>query len=253
MPTFAFPAVKSDENVIRATRARKCGCLLLLEVARPSAKGPTQLGTEPMTLHSAMVSDAIDRREAQEDVLVRYDPATILLHWATAFLVIALWVLGQTSDWWPRGFAQTTSWSIHVTLGLALACILVTRIVWRIGPGRALPAADDGILHTLARMTHVGLYGLLIVVVSLGVADALVRGFVLFGVLPLPQLGDRAMRGVLNHWHGLAANAVLVLAGLHAAAALFHHYVRKDELLRRMWRVAPGEEGRDLASGRRAS
>ena len=43
------------------------------------------------------------------------------------------------------------------------------------------------------------------------------------------------MRGIVNHWHGLAANTVLILAGLHAAAALFHHYVRKDQLLRRMW------------------
>jgi cytochrome b561 len=181
------------------------------------------------------MSSTPTRRQSSEDVLVRYDPTTIVLHWATACLVVALWGLGQTSDWWPRGAAQTTAWSIHVVLGLTLAGILATRIIWRIGSGRALPAADDGLLHVLARITHVGLYGLLIVVVALGIADALVRGFVLFGVLPFPQVGDSAMRGIVNHWHGLAANTVLILAGLHAAAALFHHYVRKDQLLRRMW------------------
>jgi cytochrome b561 len=176
--------------------------------------------------------------QAPEEVLVRYDPTTVVLHWATALLVALLWILGQTSDWWPPGPARTFSWSMHVVLGLALAAILATRIVWRIGPGRALPAADDGILRLLARATHTGLYVLLLIVVGLGVADALVRGFVLFGALPLPQVGSRDMRRAINHWHELAANTVLIVAGLHAMAGLFHHYVRKDRLLERMWRAS---------------
>jgi cytochrome b561 len=176
--------------------------------------------------------------QGPEEMLVRYDPTTIALHWATAILVGTLWILGQTSDWWPAGPMRTFSWSMHVVLGIALAATLGTRIVWRIGPGRALPAANDGILRFVARGTHTGLYVLLLVVVGLGIADALVRGFVLFGALPLPQIGSREMRGPINHWHELAANAVLVVAGLHALAGLFHHYIRKDRLLRRMWRAS---------------
>ncbi|MFE1599361.1 cytochrome b [Methylobacterium sp. ID0610] len=173
-----------------------------------------------------------------EDALVRYDATTIALHWLTAVLVAALWILGQTSDWWPRGPLRSNLWSLHVLLGFALAVTLATRVIWRIGPGRALPSVHDGVLRLVARATHTGLYLLLLLVVGLGLADALVRGFVLFGVVPLPQLGDRALRGPINHWHELAANAVIAVAGLHAAAGLFHHSVRRDGVLRRMWRAS---------------
>ncbi|MGY2051198.1 cytochrome b [Methylobacterium sp. JK268] len=174
---------------------------------------------------------------APEDVLVRYDTTTIVLHWLTALLVATLWGLGQTNDWWPRGPLRTGLWSTHVLLGLVLTATLLTRVVWRIGPGRALPSAHDGPLRFVERSTHTGLYLLLIAVAGLGIADALVRGFVLFGTIPLPQVGDRDWRRPIHHWHELAANTVVIVAGLHAAAGLFHHYARRDGVLRRMWRA----------------
>jgi cytochrome b561 len=187
---------------------------------------------------SATAREAKPDTTGPEEALVRYDTATIVLHWTTALLEAALWILGQTNGWWPRGPFRSGLWSVHVVLGFALTATLATRVLWRIGPGRALPSANDGVLRLLARATHTGLYGLLILVAGLGLADALVRGFVLFGTVPLPQVGDREWRGPINHWHELAANAVVVVAGLHAAAGLFHHYARKDAVLRRMWRAS---------------
>ena len=46
--------------------------------------------------------------------------------------------------------------------------------------------------------------------------------------------GDRALVHQIGDWHALAANALLIVAGVHAAAALFHHYILHDETLRRM-------------------
>jgi cytochrome b561 len=175
---------------------------------------------------------------APEDVLLRYDTVTIVLHWATAVLVVVLWVLGQTSDWWPRGPIRSTSSSLHIVLGFALAAVLVTRVVWCIGPGRALPAANDGILRLLSRTTHLALYVLLLVTVGLGIANALVRGSTLFGVVSLPQIGDRELRHPITHWHGIAASTVMTVAAFHAAAGLLHHYVWKDRVLQRMWRAS---------------
>lgn len=165
----------------------------------------------------------------------RYDLTTITLHWATALLVVVLWVIGQTADWLPdHGLANTTLWSTHVVLGFALAAILMWRIAWRSGAGRRLPAVDDGLLHVLAKTTHVGLYGLLVAVVALGIVNAIVRGYSLYGLVHLPQVGDRAWRRPITQWHGLAANITLALAGFHAAAALVHHYVLRDRLIARM-------------------
>jgi cytochrome b561 len=153
-------------------------------------------------LGAAMSNTVLER--LPEKVPLHYDTMTIVLHWATVSLVVVLWILGQTSDWWPRGPLRDASWSLHVTLGFVLAVILLARIIWRLGPGRALP-------------------------------NAFVRGYTLFESVSLPQIGDKALRKPLTDWHGLAANAILVVALFHAAAGLFHQYIRKDRLLWRRW------------------
>lgn len=167
-------------------------------------------------------------------VNVKYDRTTISLHWITAGLVVVLWIIGQTADWLPDGPLHTDYWSIHVVLGFALAAVIAWRMIWRNSGGRRLPAADTGVLHLAAEATHYGLYILLLVVIVLGIINAYVRGYNLFDLVSLPQIGDRAMRKPITHWHGFAANLLLVLAGLHAAAALFHHYIIGDKVLARM-------------------
>jgi cytochrome b561 len=163
-----------------------------------------------------------------------YDAPTVILHWITAALVAVLWVTGQTTGFLPRGPWQQSAWSIHVLLGFALGGVLSARIIWRAGLGRDLPAADPGLLHVIAKVTHYLLYVLLVIVVSLGVANALVRGLTLFGTWHLPQVGDPGLRRTINGWHALAANGVFVLARIHAAAALTHYYLWRDGVLGRM-------------------
>jgi len=163
-----------------------------------------------------------------------YDRTTIVLHWTTAILVVLLWTIGQTADWIPDGPVNTDYWSVHVVLGFALAVVIAWRMIWRSSRGRDLPAADVGPLHVLAKATHFGLYLLLLIVIVLGVVNAFVRGYNLFDLASLPQIGDRALRKPITDWHGLAANLLLGLAGLHAAAALFHQYFLRDSVLGRM-------------------
>ena len=163
-----------------------------------------------------------------------YDRTTIALHWITALSVVVLWIIGQTADWIPNGPVNTGYWSAHVVLGFVLTAVLAWRIVWRWSAGRRLPAADAEILHAFAKATHYLLYALLLVVVVLGVVNAFVRGYNLFDLINLPQVGDRAWRRPITQWHGLAANILLGLALFHAAAALVHHYLWKDGVLGRM-------------------
>jgi cytochrome b561 len=66
------------------------------------------------------------------------------------------------------------------------------------------------------------------------VVNAFVRGYELFGLAHLPQIGDPELRRPITHWHGLGANLLLILALSHAAAALLHYYVVKDRTLQRM-------------------
>ncbi len=168
------------------------------------------------------------------ETLSHYDQTTIRLHWATAILVVTLWIIGQTASWLPRGALRLDYWSIHVVLGFVLALLLIGRLVWRSSGGRRLPPSEKGLLHFIAEATHVLLYLLLVIVVGLGVINAFVRGYSLFGWVSLPQIGERTLGRPLTGLHGLSSNILLGLALLHALAALGHHYVLRDGVLRRM-------------------
>ena len=168
-----------------------------------------------------------------------YDRTTISLHWLTAFCVVVLWTIGQTADWIPDGPVNTDVWSVHVVLGFCLVAIYAYRVIWRATQGRRLPPADSGALNVVAKGNHYAMYAVLAVVLALGVTNAFVRGYNLFDLFSLPQIGNKDLRHVITDWHGLAANILLALAAIHAVAALIHQYVWRDGLLNRM---APAAE-----------
>lgn len=167
---------------------------------------------------------------------VRYDRTSILLHWTTAALVLILWALAQVIDLFPRGNPRIIARSVHVLLGVVLAIVILTRLRWRLRSGRRLPLATPGVMGYAAVIVHYGLYVLVAAAIVFGVLNTWVRGDSIFGVFSIPKLfpGNAAVRETVGELHELAANAVLVVAGLHAAAAIFHHFALRDEVLRRM-------------------
>lgn len=162
----------------------------------------------------------------------RYDAITIMLHWLTAVFFGLLWAGGQTID------ALGSEWtpllrSVHICLGVFLTVVLATRVLWHVTSGRRLSTADHGLQHQIARVTHYVLYLLAGVTVALGVTTAWLHGDAVFGLFAFPG-GVRELGHTVHGFHALAANAVLILAGLHAAAALFHNYVLRDRVMQRM-------------------
>ncbi|CAH1676496.1 cytochrome b561 [Chelatococcus asaccharovorans] len=169
----------------------------------------------------------------------RYDATTIRLHWLTAFIVLLLWILGQISDLFPHGPINSGLWSIHVVMGFVLVPLVVFRVFWRHTGGTRLDRSGYGALYVMTKGAHYVLQGLLILAIALGVANAFIRGYNLFGIVSLPHVGDPALRRPVTGAHELAANLLLVLVALHAAVALFHHYALRDDVLQRMlpgWR-----------------
>lgn len=166
----------------------------------------------------------------------RYDAATIAFHWLTALLVVGQWVGAQVIDWFPRGPLRADARSMHIIGGTMLAALLLARIVWRATQGRRLPLADSPALSVVAKGTHWALYGLLALMVALGILLTWARGDSLFNLVTIPRLGlanhDAAEQ--LQDWHNAVGFLILALAGLHAAAALLHRYAWKDQVLERM-------------------
>lgn len=165
-----------------------------------------------------------------------YDERTIMLHWLSAALVAGLWLVGQSIDFFPRGAPRVTVRSLHIVAGLMLAVVLVLRLAWRRQGGVKLAPVDPGAAGKLAVGAHHMLYLLLTLVVLAGVANVWVRGDTLFGIFNVPAFdpSNKDLRELVGDLHGLGANILLAIAGLHAAMAVWHHLMLKDGVLRRM-------------------
>jgi cytochrome b561 len=181
-------------------------------------------------------TQTLEQATAAVGIPARYDGVSILLHWVTAALVVTLWTLGQTIDFFPKGAPKIDARSTHFLLGATLGIVLIIRMAWRASAGRSLPLAERGWMGLAARAVHYGLYVLLATTVVLGIFNAWQRGDVVFNVFTIPKLvpGDTTLKKTLEALHGDFADAVLIVAGLHAAAALVHHYLLRNPVLRRM-------------------
>ncbi len=172
---------------------------------------------------------------------LRYDKRTIVLHWLTAGLVVIMWGLAQIIDYFPKDLTVYPR-SAHILIGVSLVIVIVTRLFWRTTSGRHLPPADRGLLNVVAKLTHWGLYILVVTTLGLGLYFEAIRADNILNLGRLPSIapGDKALRSLIGDWHGTAANAIMILAGLHAAAALVHQFYWKDGLIRRMLTSTPG-------------
>ncbi|MBV9567337.1 MAG: cytochrome b [Hyphomicrobiales bacterium] len=151
-------------------------------------------------------------------------------------LIAALWLVAQIIDAFPAGPLRVDARSVHISLGVTLAGVLIVRLLWRNRGKGALHPDREGRLDRLAAFGHWSLYGLTILAVILGVTNALARGDNIFNLFSLPDLahGDRGVRNFTGTLHGWVANTLLILAIGHALLAFFHHYVLRDRIMLRM-------------------
>jgi len=131
----------------------------------------------------------------------------------------------------------------HMTLGECVVLLLIGRLAWRVGnPPPPDPTRFGRLfgrfLEIAAKLSHFALYAPLVIVPFVGIVVQLKRGNAL-PVLGLwnvasPWPADRAVARSALGAHEFLANALLILAGIHAVAALVHHYALRDRTLTRM-------------------
>lgn len=167
-----------------------------------------------------------------------YGRGAIAFHWAVALLVVWVGVLGLLHDSWPK---QThVFWiNIHAVSGLALWLLVIARYWWRTThPVPSLPATISPAYRRLSQAAHLSLYGLLFITPIVGIVTFIWHGRVLnLGLFALNFAipSNRAVFEPTEDLHGYLAYALFALAGLHITAALWHHFVRRDRILARMW------------------
>lgn len=165
-----------------------------------------------------------------------YDRRTVRLHWATAALVSVLWAIAQIIDLFPKGIPRISARSVHIIIGVLLGIVVLMRIAWRSRSGRKLPWANHGALGYAARTMHLTLYTGLVAVIVLGMLNAWARGDSIFGLFQIPKLlaSNPQLKPTVEYLHKTFANALMILAVAHALAAIVHHFVLRDGVLRRM-------------------
>jgi len=169
-----------------------------------------------------------------------YSRAQKFLHWAIFVLVSGLYLLTYAEGLFARdGVGREWVWWLHISFGLLLAAFVLVRLVVRVAVSVPEPdAAANPWEARLASLTHGLLYLLLIALPIAGIILAWARGATLsfFGIftIPAPFAADRAFAHQVQDIHGLLADVIVILAAFHAAAALLHHFVRRDGVLRRM-------------------
>jgi cytochrome b561 len=170
----------------------------------------------------------------------RYGAVAQALHWLTVALVAVAWLLGTFGDDLPKGAARATGLFVHISAGLAILAVLVVRLLWRLGDPPPPPESTilGAWLDHVARFAHYALYILLVAVPLTGIVVQFARGdaLPLFGLFDIasPWTADRPFARSVKEIHELLAHSLVILAGVHAAAALVHHWALRDRTLARM-------------------
>lgn len=161
------------------------------------------------------------------------------LHWIVVLLVIGQFVLASIAEDLPLGMEKLATLARHKSVGVTILLLALLRVLWRLlNPTPALPSASRPWERALARGVHVGLYAALFLMPLSGWMMSSARNFPVswFGVLTLPDLvgADPRTYDLMHDTHELLATLLVVLAVAHVAGALRHHFLRKDDVLRRM-------------------
>ena len=175
---------------------------------------------------------------------LRYSHWSIALHWLMAALLVATVTTIELKGIYPKGSAgRDLLKSVHFSLGLSVFGLLGLRLLARaLGPTPPITPEPPAWQAMLGELMHLALYALMICLPVLGWLALSAKGtpVTLLGGLALPLLPfaiDKETAALIKDFHQTGATVGYVLVGLHAAAALVHHYLQRDNTL---LRILPG-------------
>jgi superoxide oxidase len=203
----------------------------------PGQPGSRKQGLEPW--HHGVTGHAPISRQRPP-----FDRITRLLHWTTAFLVLAMFATA-----WLHAFAEEQQSGFtpfllqtHRSLGVIVWSVTAVRLAWRLTGARLppFPAQMTAMLSAIVKLSEYTLYALLLGQPVTGLLTTLFGGrpFALL-VWQIPPIlpRDDAVRAAFHFYHELGGWTLAVLVTGHACVALFHHFALRDDVLACM---APG-------------
>ncbi len=166
----------------------------------------------------------------------RFSRPAILLHWAIFVLVALAYLAIEIRG--PKGSASRIFWTAtHFWAGFSVLILSIVRVAWRSYRSPPAPEADLPILQLLSKASHLVLYIFIITQPILGILTINLGGH----PVNLPGLGsftvigpDHDLAKTVKDIHETLGNVFYWVIGLHALAALWHHFVKRDNTLRRI-------------------
>ena len=160
------------------------------------------------------------------------------LHWLIVLLIITQWLIAERADE-LKGPAKIAALGWHKSFGITILALALIRLVWRFAnPVPSLADVTQRWERMLASIAHVLLYGLLFAIPLTGWMMSSARNFPVswFQMLQLPDLvkPDKATYEFMHEAHEGLFGALVVLAVLHVAGALKHHFIDRNDVLKRM-------------------
>lgn len=168
----------------------------------------------------------------------QYDSIAKSLHWLMAVLIIGLWCVGLTMEELPKGDLRSQIIGLHKAFGVVVLMLVVVRLAWRathVAP--ELPSTMPKLEQLGAKLGHLALYALMIALPIDGIlmSQSGGRAVNVFGlVLPTMVEKNEQMKEFYGEGHEVLAWVLAVVLVVHVAAAIRHHVMLKDDVLRRM-------------------
>lgn len=163
----------------------------------------------------------------------------IAIHWLSAVAVFGLFAVG----WWMVELDYYSEWyrtapELHKSVGLTLLALTLFRIYWKLSNPKPVELAEKELEKQAGKTAHFILYALLLVIMISGylISTADGRGIEWFGLFTVPSLGEfinnqEDFAGAIHKW---AAYIIMGLVLVHALAAIKHHFIEKNDTLKRM-------------------
>lgn len=177
------------------------------------------------------------------DTRERWGLVSILIHWLTVLAILFMGGLGLYMTSLPIGAQKVELYALHKSLGISLLALVLFRLLWRlIHPRPALPPMPRW-QRIAAHASHGLLYLLLIAIPLSGWVMNSAANFPLvwFGLIELPAIAapDPGLRALAGEVHEALYWLLLLIALVHASAALKHHLLDRDHVLRNMLGLGP--------------
>lgn len=173
------------------------------------------------------------------------------IHWLTALLFLAAYVSVYYRQWFTEG-DTAENWialQLHLSFGVSIAVLVILRIIWKFTNASLAPEPGSRLEHLAAKAGHIALYGIMLIMPVTGyLGTGVATEF--FYLFDIPSFKDTAIfadtfgkhmdfktfEKPIDWLHKdlLGAWLVWLLIAGHAAAALYHHFVKKDRTLLRM-------------------